>query len=220
MTRDEPFQTSSGALGLLSQTTLFTVTTLYPHIWPAGTRYQTFGPKLLDTSYSISLMELVHRCLAYDPNDRPTAQELALEIEAKLNNDHPLQQHPLFDHLGNINPQEPFSRGVVGAALIHTGVPPPLVGRGINPPATGNYCQVLPPTASAPQPPVGAPLNPYLPPPPPATPPSIWNNIMGLVRTFAAWPWTPVAGPPPPNTLPPARMQSTRARRPPQRYGQ
>jgi hypothetical protein len=57
---------------------LFNTTTIGHATWPpfAFPSFQAIGYRLFGTPYSRHLINLVHRCLAIDPADRPTAQEL------------------------------------------------------------------------------------------------------------------------------------------------
>lgn len=101
---------------LLDSKALFTMTRFYRKIWNVKSpRYQTFGEQLLDTPYSARLIELVHRCLAYDPNDRPDVRILLREVNRSVNN------------YNSMNTEDVGRLGTPGIPIVHLGGDEPFV---------------------------------------------------------------------------------------------
>ena len=53
--------------------------------WDPNHTFETFGYPLFQTRYSRQLVELVHRCLAWDPDDRPATREICQNSRDILN---------------------------------------------------------------------------------------------------------------------------------------
>lgn len=79
----EPFQRiippsgATGAVNRLNQDAFMTTTTSHPNVWGAQSGpFISFGHGLFGAPYNYSnhLIELVHRCLARDPIDRPAVE--------------------------------------------------------------------------------------------------------------------------------------------------
>jgi serine/threonine protein kinase len=68
--------------------------------------FYTYGEALLETSYSKTLVDLLHKCLAYDPDRRPRAAEI-LEVCS--------QTLALYDEL-RLNPGEAANNDLAGKA--------------------------------------------------------------------------------------------------------